>query len=179
MTIGNGQVSLSDVIAEHGGAYSNASLTNYYKGSGTHFVHPSNPFGIPSSGGIALSQFRGSYRMGFYNVVGNYYASANGAQYGYNANVPFGTMQYNNRYRGFNLVFFLWSAYDGVFGICLNAPNVPQAYVQNIWLPTHGWVSNYNPFIYTANFFGATLWTVNIGMGTNPFSGGWQEFQIV
>ena len=179
MTIGSGQVSMLDVIQEHGGVASNSSLTQYYKGGATHYVHPSNPFGIPSSGGIALSQFRGSYRMGYYNMVGTYFASANGAQYGWNVTGQMGQIQYNNRYRGYTLYYFIWNAYDGQLGICINAANVPVGTVSNIWLPTHGWVRNYGGFTYNGNFFGLSLWLVTIGTGTNPFNGGWQEFQIV
>lgn len=166
MTIGYGQVSIYDVVSEHGGNYSNASLSNYYRGGASHYVYASQT-NIPASGSITLAHFRGTSRMGYYPMNCGYYANANGlGQYGWNRSVGQGALAWNFRYRGYNLLFVIWQT-DGSFQICIEGANVPQGTLTNLWTPTYGWVG----FNYIPNFFGNTIWNVSVG-GTNPFPAG-------
>ena len=163
MTIGTGQVSLYDVIAEHGGPFSNGALSNYYRGGPYVYASQTN---IPASGSITLAHFRGTSRMGNYTLTSGYYATANGGQYGYNRSYGQGALNWNFRYRGYSILFIIWQ-YDNTFQVCLEGANIPQSTISNLWTPTYGWVG----FNYIPNFFGNTVWNVTVG-GTNPFPAG-------
>lgn len=165
----SGQISLLDIANEHGGPTSNIALSNYYRGSGTKFVHANNT-NIPASGTISEANFLGTSRFGYYWVNSAMYYNGNGNQFGWSSSptTPFGSMDYNNRYRGQLLGWVIWNEYDHVLGVSMNGANLPQGLFSQLWTPTTGWLTSPQ---YVANFLGFTVWNW-VWNGANPFPAG-------
>lgn len=161
----SGVITLSDIVAEHGGPSSGIALSNYYRGAGSKFVHANNT-AIPASGAIALSNFYGTSRFGYYWMTPGVYNNGSGLQYGFsNGSTPFGSMLYNFKFKGYNIMWLIWNDYDHVLGFALSAPNLPSGLFSQLYTPTTGWLTGPS---YVANFLGFTVWNWTWN-GSNPF----------
>jgi hypothetical protein len=164
MTIpASGSISLSTVRDEHGGNLP-LNMSQLLRSNAQGSLVHSNNTAVPAAPPMSLSQFLGTSRSGYYPMTVGLTNNSGNLQYGVNVTNGNGSFLYNNRYKGQTLGWFLWNAYDLVFGVALYGANIPQSLITSFGTSRSGAksVTGYNP-----NFFGFTVW--NNSHPTNPF----------
>lgn len=160
----SGSLSLSQVQSEHGGSLP-LSMSSLLRGNASKIIHANN-IAVPAAAPMSLNQFYGTSRFGYYPItVGVSGTSAeNNRQFGANTG-SVGAFFYNNKYRGYNIGWFLWNEYDNVFGISLAGINIPQSILTSFGTALSGAKT---PTGYVGNFYGFSVW--NVTLGFNPFT---------
>lgn len=165
MTIpASGSISLSTVRDEHGGNLP-LSMSQLLRSSAQGSLVHSNNTAIPAAAPMSLSQFLGTSRSGYYPMTVGMANNSGNLQYGVNVVNGIGAFAYNNRYKGQSIGWFLWNAYDLVFGVALLGTNLPQSLITSFGTAKSGAKAVTS---YTPNFFGFTVW--NNTHPTNPFN---------
>lgn len=126
MTIAaSGSISLSTVLAEHGGS-TPISMSSYLRGSASGLVHSSNST-IPATAPVSLSSFIGTSRSGKYPFVVGRWANGSEYQIGYH-HTNGGSISFNRYYKGYTIQSFAWNqTTDGLVGVGFMETNVPQS----------------------------------------------------